>query len=74
VTCGWSSARCFSLFSVTASVSRPSATGPGTPYRASAGAATSPDCGHRYTRTSADRPGARYTVTATTIWTITWRV
>jgi hypothetical protein len=49
-------------------------TGPGTPYRASAGAAASPDCGHRYTRTSADKPRARYTVTATSTWTITWRV
>ncbi|MET9444104.1 hypothetical protein [Streptomyces sp. NPDC006610] len=44
------------------------------PYRASADAAASPDCGHRCTRTSADRPGARCAVPATSAWTVTWRV
>ncbi|MFD3780753.1 hypothetical protein [Streptomyces sp. NPDC058612] len=31
-----------------------------------------PDCGHRYTRTSAQAPGGRYPVTATTTWDIGW--
>ncbi|MGW2835902.1 ATP/GTP-binding protein [Streptomyces sp. NPDC001286] len=48
--------------------------GPGTRYRPSMGLATSPDCGYRYTRPSTSRPGHRYTITATSIWTITWQV
>ncbi|WP_122618123.1 hypothetical protein [Streptomyces sp. Tu 4128] len=34
----------------------------------------SPDCGHRYTRTSNGRPGERFPLTATSTWTITWEV
>ncbi|MFE0520759.1 ATP/GTP-binding protein [Streptomyces sp. NPDC058954] len=48
--------------------------GPGTRYQPSMGLADSPDCGYRYTRSSSSRPGHRYTVTATSTWTITWQV
>lgn len=48
--------------------------GPGTPYRASAGKADSPDCGHRYSQISSGQPDERYPVTATSTWTITWEV
>ncbi|MET9915380.1 ATP/GTP-binding protein, partial [Streptomyces sp. NPDC006476] len=48
--------------------------GPGTRYQPSMGLANSPDCGYRYTRPSSSRPGHRYTVTATSTWTITWQV
>lgn len=41
-------------------------TSPGTPYRDSAGATPSPDCGYRFTTQG------RYTVTATSYWTINW--
>ena len=41
-------------------------TGPGTPYADSFGTSSSPTCGHRYTRQG------RYTVTATSFWTVTW--
>lgn len=44
----------------------------GTPYQASYGAASSPTCGHTYTRQSDDQPGDAYTVTATSSWTVTW--
>jgi hypothetical protein len=44
--------------------------GPGTPYEARFGSAASPDCGHRYARSSADRPDRRFTVTATLHWRI----
>jgi len=40
--------------------------GPGTPYEASYGAASSPDCGHTYTRQG------DYTVRATSHWVVTW--
>lgn len=46
--------------------------GPGTPYDTSYGTAESPDCGHTYTATSADRPGQHFTVTATSDWVVTW--
>ncbi|MFD3680081.1 ATP/GTP-binding protein [Streptomyces sp. NPDC058613] len=45
---------------------------PGTPYAASYGKEMSSDCGHRYTCTSAQAPGGRYPVTATTTWDIQW--
>lgn len=45
---------------------------PGTPYRASLGGTESPTCGHRYAQSSADQPQARYPVTATTTWRVTW--
>jgi hypothetical protein len=46
--------------------------GPGTPYKPSYGDEDSPDCGHRYERTSADEPDQKYTVTATSDWVVTW--
>jgi hypothetical protein len=36
-------------------------------------ATDSPTCGFRFQHTSADQPGGVYDVTATTVWTITWR-
>jgi hypothetical protein len=53
---------------------RVTCTNPGTPYRARYGLASSPTCGYTYTRPSvtAERPHGRYTVTATTHWTVTW--
>lgn len=44
----------------------------GTPYDASFGRKASPDCGHVYERSSAHERGERYTVTATSLWVITW--
>ncbi len=44
----------------------------GTAYEARYQDQPSPTCGHRYTRTSAGRPGEAYTVTATAYWTIAW--
>ena len=44
----------------------------GTPYEDKYGESGSPDCGHRYTTTSWDRPGHRFTVTATTQWVVEW--
>jgi hypothetical protein len=48
--------------------------GPGTPYRGSVGMADSPDCGHRYTTASSGQPTERYSLTATSTWTVTWQV
>lgn len=45
---------------------------PGTAYSAGYGLSDSPTCGHRYDRTSQNQPGDRYTVTATSQWTVTW--
>jgi hypothetical protein len=45
---------------------------PGTPYTRSQGSGMSPTCGYRYVRSSADQPGAAYTVVATTTWAVTW--
>lgn len=42
------------------------ACGVGTPYADSYGKASSPDCGHHYTKQG------RYTVTATSYWTVEW--
>ncbi|MFJ5811115.1 ATP/GTP-binding protein [Streptomyces sp. NPDC093093] len=44
--------------------------GPGTPYEPTFGKDPSPTCGHMYTRTSAQAPGGRYPVTATSTWDI----
>jgi len=44
----------------------------GTPYRPGFGLMDSPDCGHRYQRTSAGQPGDRYTVTARSDWVVVW--
>ena len=45
---------------------------PGTPYEDRYGFAMSPDCGHRYSRTSAGRSGNAYPVTATSFWLVDW--
>lgn len=45
---------------------------PGTVYVDRYGFAMSPDCGYRYTRTSAGKPGNAYAVTATSYWLIDW--
>lgn len=47
--------------------------GPGTPFPAAGDAqAASPDCGHTYQRSSAGSPGARFPITATVSWHVTW--
>ena len=46
--------------------------GPGTPYADHFGDQPSPDCGHTYTRTSRTKPGMKYTVSATSHWTVNW--
>ncbi|MGW6976466.1 ATP/GTP-binding protein [Streptomyces sp. NPDC054952] len=46
--------------------------GPGTPYEPRFGKQSSPTCGHMYTRTSAQAPGGRYPVTATSTWDVQW--
>ena len=45
---------------------------PGTPYEDRYGFDSSPDCGYRYTRTSAGQPGNAYPLTATWYWLIDW--
>lgn len=47
-------------------------TKPGTPYRREFGNVISPDCGYRYSHSSAGLPGDAYSLTATTTWRITW--
>ncbi len=47
--------------------------GAGTPYDKSMGVKDSPDCGHRYKRTSRELPKCAYPVTATAQWDITWQ-
>lgn len=47
--------------------------GSGTPYDKSMGVKDSPDCGHRYKKTSRELPKCRYPVTATAQWDITWQ-
>jgi hypothetical protein len=44
----------------------------GTPYDKSFGIKDSPDCGHRYVKTSHEQPNCKYNLTATTQWDITW--
>lgn len=44
----------------------------GTPYKPEFGRKDSPDCGHTYTKSSAQEPGDVYTVTATSSWVVTW--
>ena len=44
----------------------------GTPYNTGYGMTTSPTCGYKYTTTSSRMPGDRFTVNATTSWTVTW--
>jgi len=45
---------------------------PGTVYRDSYGFNPSPDCGYRYTHTSAGLPGGAYPITATSYWVVDW--
>lgn len=45
---------------------------PGTVYQDAFGFTPSPDCGHRYTRTSAGQPEKAYTVSATSYWLVDW--
>ncbi len=45
---------------------------PGTPYEDRYGFDSSPDCGYRYTHTSAGKPGNAYPITATSYWLIDW--
>lgn len=47
---------------------------PGTAYAASYGSAASPTCGYRYASpsSSAAHPHGRYTISATTYWTVNW--
>lgn len=44
----------------------------GKPYKSSFGNQKSPDCGHTYLRSSANKPGGMFTVTATSDWIVTW--
>lgn len=44
----------------------------GTEFLVQYGAVDSPTCGYRYQQTSDDQPGGRYTVTATSQWSVTW--
>ncbi|MFF0338068.1 ATP/GTP-binding protein [Streptomyces fimicarius] len=48
--------------------------GPGTKYTADRGKTMSPDCGHRYLRSSAGEPDERYAGSTTTTWTVDWTV
>jgi hypothetical protein len=45
---------------------------PGTPYEDRYGFRDSPDCGHRYTKTSAGKPGNAYPISATSYWVVDW--
>ncbi|MQS16484.1 ATP/GTP-binding protein [Streptomyces kaniharaensis] len=45
---------------------------PGTPYTSDKGGAASPDCGYRYTTTSAGKPDGKFQVSATTTWAVHW--
>ncbi|MEW1913818.1 ATP/GTP-binding protein [Kitasatospora sp. NPDC085895] len=47
-------------------------TSAGTPYQPSYGGASSPDCGHTYTSTSASQPHGKFHVTAVTTWVVDW--
>ncbi len=44
----------------------------GTAFQVAYGAIESPTCGYRYTRTSETQGGGRYTITATSQWTVDW--
>ncbi|TCN34235.1 hypothetical protein EV644_12083 [Kribbella orskensis] len=47
--------------------------GAGTAYSKAMGVKDSPDCGHRYRKTSREQTGCKYKVTATAEWDITWQ-
>jgi hypothetical protein len=49
-------------------------TGPGSVYKKSYGLKSSPDCGHVYTQPSSEQSGGKYSVTATSTWTVNWQV
>lgn len=51
---------------------RVTCTRPGTAYQDHYGKQSSPDCGHRYTRTSLGKPGDAYQISAISYWTIPW--
>jgi hypothetical protein len=44
----------------------------GTPFEVAYGAVPSPTCGYKYSQTSNNQAGGRYTITATSQWTVTW--
>lgn len=44
----------------------------GTAYKPAYGRKQSPDCGHVYMKSSGDKPGGQFDVTATSDWVITW--
>jgi hypothetical protein len=46
----------------------------GTPYDPGLGFTDSPNCGHRYSQTSASQPGNRFPITATSQWDVVWAV
>jgi hypothetical protein len=46
--------------------------GPGTPYNASYGKSSSPNCGYTYSQDSSAQPGGKFTVTATATWDVHW--
>jgi hypothetical protein len=47
--------------------------GPGTPWRSGTDpVAASPDCGYRYSLSSAGAPGGAFTLTVTISWQVTW--
>lgn len=46
----------------------------GTPYQPSLGFADSPNCGHRYSQTSASQPGGKFPITATSQWDVVWAI
>ncbi|UNZ21396.1 ATP/GTP-binding protein [Streptomyces sp. 891-h] len=46
----------------------------GAVYKRSMGLKESPDCGHTYRVSSANKPRKRFTVTATSTWSIQWQV
>jgi hypothetical protein len=45
---------------------------PGTKWNINLGTGQSPTCGYTYTKTSKNQPGGRYTITATSYWTVDW--
>lgn len=44
----------------------------GTEFKVAYGAVNSPTCGYRYSTTSENQPGGKYTVKATSQWAVTW--
>lgn len=46
--------------------------GPGTPYKTSYGTSESPTCGYKYKRISKSEPGGKFTISATSYWSLEW--